>query len=1401
MKINKKRLKQLSEWALKELIAEQIVKGDTKALNTLLGIDPPKIPVKDKPKGDQLSVSSCTDITPYGSVSLYLGTDCNTPIATITDNWICCSINNQHDSAILASQPMYVLDSNLGPGTVTMTSPGSEPPCFNMPAGETSFTFAQFAAHFAPYIGFNVETSSPLPVDLGINDSAGAGCLIDGCAHPLANNYNSASPGQGCGDPITWNDYSCCEFTGCGAVATNPPALEDSLTVIGEVTDSYGNTHIATDAIGATLSIDEQQPYWVDNGSCQFGGCTQTTITINNVDYTTTNGPNLGSDDVFIGVTHGDAYSYQGINGNDSPYLGYQISNDGSCTIEVCAESYLDGLTDNLGNVVENTFDFYTDDELVDGFIAINDPTLCNVTVCNDETAQNYYGDWYEGNEDWLILSTENIPSGPCVPAQAPEVEGCTDSEACNYNLNATQNVIGLCTYPEDSCDVCADAAGNIGQVTDGSGQVILDPNCEGCINPLDNANPTNYNENAGVDDGSCVFNYCWLSTDEYQTILEANGTPNWANYSIDNYACGEEETFSLCIFDGAQCTTPCPDGQPTIGTGTYPEDISYCDVNIPGCTNPNACNYNSSANTDDGSCFYPPTGTNCSGQCLDGFTLVNGSCTQTIYGCTHPGFQNYEPTANTLGENENDPSNPCQFVGCMDNGKAYESGIIFISEWDTYVCNLGNFGSTEGVSSYQQTGPNPDPATQGEITLSLGEWLCACGDYPSAAGGSGELCENGALPNASLGQFLDYEDGTMIYDSNQGGFLSPTYNGDDILGSCSGGGQPGCNNAGNATYVQNLEGLDCLEYPDSCITVDLDPWSLTNQDDGSCIFYGCTNPSAANYFCIDNPNACIGGEINPQIGVLEPSNNVPCVWTQTYNCSKTKPGCVDPGDGTGEFSSLQQCQQYCRICSNVEVHECGDYNNTRNYRCVEIDGDFGQPNVNHADALEGRFGNLAAFKLSGLMGTGGDQFSEYKPGKIDTNTIWRVDDISLIYSTEPRNLASYVGCLEDAPGPDVPVAEPEVPGCGTGFVNQTATCNYDPNATQDYSDGVCIMPGDPCQLDENLNFSMTTYSFNNEGVLVSPNNTPGECVCEVTGCMESSPGYHPDVFGYCADGSFVGGSYYAFNPEVGDYYAFDCEDENGQPIGYALNNYNPYATIEGLTGCDFITGGEANEDPCDPFDAAFDCQKCEQLFGFNSLPSECTGCTDVNSYNYNPDVIYDDGSCDYYGVPYGIVSGCMDGNADNYNPEANNPIGVYATNQFGVQVPFISLPGTEQAAFNPCSGCIYSHSTVCYGGEDIYLPAPCMADADEWFDWDNVDNCITAASDIRLKENINKTGISKSGIPIYTFNYKNDNTLWSGTMAQDLLSMGINEAVSIMDNGYYKVDYCKIDVNFKKLC
>ena len=74
-----------------------------------------------------------------------------------------------------------------------------------------------------------------------------------------------------------------------------------------------------------------------------------------------------------------------------------------------------------------------------------------------------------------------------------------------------------------------------------------------------------------------------------------------------------------------------------------------------------------------------------------------------------------------------------------------------------------------------------------------------------------------------------------------------------------------------------------------------------------------------------------------------------------------------------------------------------------------------------------------------------------------------------------------------------------------------------------------------------------------------------------------------------------------------------------------------------------------------------------------------------------------------------------------------------------------------------------------------------------------------TAKSDRRLKTNIEMIGHSPSNIPIYTFNYKTDLTIkYKGVMAQDLLEMGITKPVIMGDDGFYGVDYSKIDVDME---
>ena len=70
--------------------------------------------------------------------------------------------------------------------------------------------------------------------------------------------------------------------------------------------------------------------------------------------------------------------------------------------------------------------------------------------------------------------------------------------------------------------------------------------------------------------------------------------------------------------------------------------------------------------------------------------------------------------------------------------------------------------------------------------------------------------------------------------------------------------------------------------------------------------------------------------------------------------------------------------------------------------------------------------------------------------------------------------------------------------------------------------------------------------------------------------------------------------------------------------------------------------------------------------------------------------------------------------------------------------------------------------------------------------------------SDRRLKKDIKLIGISPSGLNIYKFKYKNDilgEGIWQGVMSDEIPKIAVIKG----EDGYDKVDYSKLDVEFKK--
>jgi hypothetical protein len=183
--------------------------------------------------------------------------------------------------------------------------------------------------------------------------------------------------------------------------------------------------------------------------------------------------------------------------------------------------------------------------------------------------------------------------------------------------------------------------------------------------------------------------------------------------------------------------------------------------------------------------------------------------------------------------------------------------------------------------------------------------------------------------------------------------------------------------------------------------------------------------------------------------------------------------------------------------------------------------------------------------------------------------------------------------------------------------------------------------------------------------------NASGEC-CYISGCTDiSSANYNPDACfddGSCVpfiyscgtgglavelggQGVMIGMGIYpdingnnALNFLQSDYYEdpIPCEypcvaSSNGYEFGYASYGANPAANYFGMEYCSEPIGcTDENASNYDP-DALFDNGSCEYIF---------PGCTDSTALNYDANATVDDGSCNY-------IYGCTDPTMFNYDANA----------------------------------------------------------------------------------------------------------------------------------------------------
>ncbi|MFT5184522.1 MAG: hypothetical protein ACI84C_001653, partial [Flavobacteriales bacterium] len=238
---------------------------------------------------------------------------------------------------------------------------------------------------------------------------------------------------------------------------------------------------------------------------------------------------------------------------------------------------------------------------------------------------------------------------GPCDPV---DIYGCTDTAALNYNGNATIDD-GSCVYAEDCDD-------NLVVFTMATGQYGYEI---GWTIGTDSLYFGGYSDNSITEHTLCMEDGC-------HDI-----------YMMDSFGDGWNGAILTIEVNGAVYTTTLSSGSG--GAFTFGVNTDDCiPADVYGCIDPEALNYNSLATMDDGSCFYE-NGCNCTeeydpvcawtydifsgdsivytftnscwAECSGALIAFDGPCDPLdVYGCTDPMALNYN------------------FLATMDDGSCY---------------------------------------------------------------------------------------------------------------------------------------------------------------------------------------------------------------------------------------------------------------------------------------------------------------------------------------------------------------------------------------------------------------------------------------------------------------------------------------------------------------------------------------------------------------------------------------------------------------------------------------------------------------------------------------------------------------------------------------------------------
>jgi len=273
----------------------------------------------------------------------------------------------------------------------------------------------------------------------------------------------------------------------------------------------------------------------------------------------------------------------------------------------------------------------------------------------------------------------------------------------------------------------------------------------------------------------------------------------------------------------------------------------------VMGCTDTTACNYDTDANTDDGSCSYPESGFDCSGNPLSSCSLffseyAEGSSNNKYLEIYNPGLEVFSLDGIALAHTVNDPSTPGTYETWVElpANATIDAGDVFtivhtsaatslVNTADFLYGNLSN--GDDGFALVQGT------PTDFIILDIIGTWNADPGTGWDVAGVANATANHTLIrkPEVLTGNSGDWtaSAGTTMEDSEwivlaQDDWSNFGLHAADDSCDPSGGGDPS-------------EVYGCT-YPAACnhdISATIDDGSC---DFASCIVSGCTYENALNF-------------------------------------------------------------------------------------------------------------------------------------------------------------------------------------------------------------------------------------------------------------------------------------------------------------------------------------------------------------------------------------------------------------------------------------------------------------------------------------------------------------------------------------------------------------------------